>query len=96
MPEKLTAHVIKKLKPRTNRYVVTDSKTTGLAILISPNGSKYFYYRYRPSGSASIVEEPIGNAALLSLDDARKAVSIKVGDVAKGFDLKAQRLARTP
>ena len=53
MPEKLTANVIKKLKPRANRYVVTDSKTTGLAVLISPNGSKYFYYRYRPSIYAS-------------------------------------------
>lgn len=96
MPQKLTASNIKQLKPRANRYVVTDSKTTGLAVVISPTGSKYFYYRYRPSGSRSIVEEPIGNAALLSLDDARKAVAIKAGDVAKGVDLKEQRLARTP
>lgn len=95
MPQKLTASNIKKLKPRANRYVVTDSKTTGLAVVISPTGSKYFYYRYRPSGSRSIVEEPIGNATVLSLDDARKAVAIKAGDVAKGIDLKEQRLART-
>jgi hypothetical protein len=94
LSQKLTASVIKNLKPRNNRYLVTDTKTTGLAVVIGANGSKYFYYRYRPSGSRSIVEEPIGNATLLSLDDARKAVAIKAGEVAKGTDLKAQRLSR--
>jgi len=94
LPQKLTASFIKNLKPRKNRYVVTDTKTTGLAVIIGANGSKYFYYRYRPSGSRSIVEEPIGNATLLSMDDARKAVAIKAGEVAKGTDLKAQRLFR--
>ena len=55
-----------------------------------------FYYRYRPSGGRSIVEEPIGNAATLTLKDARLAAVIKAGDVAKGIDLKEQRLARLP
>ena len=94
MPQKLTSTLIKSLNPRKNRYLVTDSQTAGLALIISPNGSKYFYYRYRPAGSRSIVEEPIGNAKGLSLSDARKAVTIKAGEVAKGVDLRAQRLAR--
>ena len=86
MPQKLTATLIKRLKPRDNRYIITDSQTAGLAVVVSPNGSKYFYYRYRPSGGRAIVEEPIGNAGNLSLADARKAVSIKAGEVAKGVD----------
>jgi integrase len=94
MPQKLTATLIKSLNPRKNRYLVTDSQTAGLALIISPNGSKYFYYRYRPARSRSIVEESIGNAKSLSLSDARKAVSIKAGEVAKGRDLRAQRLSR--
>jgi integrase len=94
MPQKLTSTLIKSLNPRKNRYLVTDSQTAGLALIISPNGSKYFYYRYRPAGSRSIVEEPIGNAKGLSLSDARKAVTIKAGEVAKGVDLRAQRLSR--
>lgn len=94
MPQKLTATLIRQLKPRNNRYLITDSQTAGLALIVSPNGSKYFYYRYRPSGSRSIVEEPIGNAGNLSLADARKAVSIKAGEVAKGVDLRQQRQSR--
>ena len=93
MPQKLTATLIKRLKPRDNRYIITDSQTAGLAVVVSPNGSKYFYYRYRPSGGSAIVEEPIGNAGNLSLADARKAVSIKAGEVAKGGDLRQQRLS---
>ena len=93
MPRKLTATIIKSLPPRKNRYLVTDCQTPGLALKISPSGGKYFYYRYRPSGSRKIVEEPIGNALSLSLSDARKAASIKAGEVAKGVDLRKQRRA---
>jgi integrase len=96
MPQNLTSGIIEKLKPRKSRYIVTDPKTAGLAVVISTNGNKYYYYRYRPSGSRSIVEEPIGNAATLSLKDARLAAAIKAGDVAKGINLKEQRLARIP
>ena len=60
MSRKLNATVIKNLKPRAARYLVTDTHTPGLVLKVSPNGSKYFYYRYRPSGSSRILEEPIG------------------------------------
>jgi len=52
--------------------------------------------RYRPSGGRTIIEEPIGNATALTVKDARTAATIKAGDVAKGIDLKEQRLARLP
>jgi len=91
MPRKLTATIIKSLQPGKRRYLVTDSQTPGLALKVSPSGGKYFYYRYRPSGGRTIIEEPIGNALSISLTDARKAVSIKAGDVAKGIDLRKQR-----
>lgn len=93
MPRKLTATLIKSLRPSKNRYLVTDSQTPGLALKVSPSGGKYFYYRFRPTGGRTIIEEPIGNALSLSLTDARKAVSIKAGEVAKGIDLKKQRLS---
>ncbi len=95
MPQRLTASLIKNLKPKPNRFIITDNKTPGLAVVINPNGSKYFYYRYRPSGSKRIIEESVGNASVLSVEDARKAVAIKAGDVAKGINLKDQRRART-
>ena len=91
MPRKLTATIIKGLQPGKNRYLVTDSQIPGLALKVSPSGGKYFYYRYRPSGGRRIVEEPIGNALSLSLNDARKTASIKAGEVAKGIDLREQR-----
>ncbi len=93
MSRKLTATVIKNLKPRAARYLVTDSHTPGLVLKVSPNGGKYFYYRYRPSGSSRVLEEPIGNASTLSLADARGAATIKAGEVAKGVDLRAVRRA---
>lgn len=93
MSRKLNATVIKNLKPRAARYLVTDSHTPGLVLKVSPNGSKYFYYRYRPSGSSRVLEEPIGNASTLSLADARDAATIKAGEVAKGVDLRAERRA---
>lgn len=95
MSQKLTATFIKNLKPRPTRYLVTDSHTPGLVLKVSPNGGKYFYYRYRPSGSRRVLEEPIGNAATLSLADARDAATIKAGEVAKGIDLReVKRAAR--
>lgn len=94
MPQRLTAGFIKNLKPKSNRFIITDNKTPGLAVVVNPNGSKYYYYRYRPSGSKKIIEEPIGNASVISVDDARKAVAIKAGDAAKGINLKEQR--KTP
>ncbi len=95
MSQKLTATTIKKLKPRATRYLVTDSHTPGLVLKVSPSGGKYFYYRYRPSNSSRVLEEPIGNASILSLGDARDAVTIKAGEVAKGVDLReARRAAR--
>lgn len=96
MPQRLTATLIKSLQPRKNRYIITDDKTPGLAVVTNPNGNRFFYYRYRPSGSKKVLEEPIGNASTLSVDDARKAAAIKAGDVAKGIDLKQQRKARAP
>ncbi|RLQ20273.1 DUF4102 domain-containing protein [Seongchinamella sediminis] len=93
MSQKLNATVIKNLKPKAKRYLVTDSQTPGLVLKVSPNGGKYFYYRYRPSGSSRVLEEPIGNASILSLADARDAVAIKAGEVAKGIDLRAARRA---
>ena len=91
MSRKFTATVIKNLKPRAARYLVTDSHTPGLVLKVSPNGGKYFYYRYRPPGSRRVLEEPIGNASTLSLADARNAVAIKAGEVAKGIDLREKR-----
>jgi integrase len=93
VPQKLTATFIKSLAPKQNRYLITDSQMPGLAVIVSPNGSKYFYYRYRPSHSGSVVEEPIGNTKNVTLADARKAVQIKAGEVAKGIDLRAERQA---
>lgn len=94
MPRRLNATVVKQAKPRKNRYIITDNLTPGFALVTNPNGSKYFYYRYRPPGSNTVIEESIGNASTLSVSDARKAAMIKAGEAAKGIDLKAERRAR--
>jgi len=91
MPQRLNATLIKGLAPKKNRYVITDTKAPGLAVIVNPSGNKYFYYRFRPAGSKKIQEISLGNASIMSIDDARAAASIKAGEAAKGVDLKAQK-----
>ncbi len=93
MPEKLTSSFIKNLKPRSKKYIVTDSQTTGLCVMVRPNGNKRYYYRYRDAISQKVVEEPIGCAHAIKLQDARDAAIIKSGERAKGIDIRAKRQA---
>lgn len=49
----LTDFGIKQLKPKDKPYRIADSK--GLALLIHPNGSKYWQLRYRIAGTAKLL-----------------------------------------
>ena len=51
MPKlKLTKRVIEDLKPMENDQVYWDTGTTGLALKVSPKGTKTFMVQYRPGG----------------------------------------------
>lgn len=94
MPELLTGSLIKSLRPKKTRYVISDTLHSGLGVMVFPSGTKSFIYRYKPSKCKYLKHITLGCATKLSVTDARKAVKIKAGDIAKGIDpLKEEKEA---
>jgi hypothetical protein len=87
MPQRLTATLIHKLKPKKTRYSVSDDKTKGLCLIVYPTGNKRFYYHKRIAGQNNILREPIGDASVISLSDARDAVQVMAGNIVKGLNI---------
>ena len=65
----LTIPQIKNAKPRDRQYKITDGE--GLFLLIHPNGSKYWRYKYRFAGKEKLLA--IGVYPSVSLKEAREA-----------------------
>ncbi len=86
MAEKLTNTLVKQQKSETSRYWIADTKCPGLTLAVYPSGSKVYYYRYKNKGSRKNNSVKIGNAQVMSVDDARDAVAVVMGDIAKGID----------
>ena len=86
MAERLTNSSVKKLTPNKTRYWIADSKCPGLTLAVYPSGSKFYYFRYKNKGSRKNNSIKIGNAEILSIDEARSEVASIAGDIAKGFD----------
>lgn len=83
------------LTPGATPYKVTDSK--GLYLLIQPNGSRYWRFRYRWAGKQNTLS--CGVFPKVSLDEARAKRNEFRGILAQGIDpsehLKAERLDQT-
>ena len=47
---RITDATYKQAKPADKAYTISDSEATGLAMLVHPNGSKYWILRYRFAG----------------------------------------------
>lgn len=81
---KLTDTKIKGLKPIEKRVRITDGNN--LALMVEPNGRKYFIVRYKSPISGKIRTFNIGNYPTISLQNARKkALEIKE-DIMSGID----------
>lgn len=90
MAEKLTNTFVRKQKPHDNRYWIADTKCPGLTLAVYPSGSKVYYYRYKHKRSRQNNSVKIGNAEVMTVDQARESVSAVQGDIAKGFDPKVR------
>jgi hypothetical protein len=73
---------IEKLKPREKSYTVADGN--GLSIVVNPNGSKKWRYRYRIDGKAKTFS--IGSYPDISLAKAREKLGEARSMVADGAD----------
>lgn len=90
----LTDIQIRRAKPQDKPYTMNDGQ--GLSLLINPDGSKGWRFRYRYAGKARLMS--LGSYSLVSLAEAREKRDTARKQVANGIDpveeRKAQKLAQ--
>ena len=91
MQKNLTDRYISTSKPSERQLDVWDLTLTGFGLRISPGGKKSFQILYRHNRLYRRLV--IGSYPVMSLADARKWAKNLLGEVAKGHDPAAQRLA---
>jgi integrase len=83
----LTVFAIEKTKPRDKPFLLTDGN--GLHLLINPNGSKLWRFRYRFGGKQNLLS--LGSFPEISLADAREKRDAARKLVAQGTDPSQHR-----
>lgn len=86
----LTDTGIKKAQPRDKAYRLTDER--GLHLLVQPNGSKLWQFRYRHAGKEK--KASFGRYPDVSLKDARELRDTARKQVAQGLDPVAEKRAQ--
>ena len=77
--------------PVGGRVYHRDNKTEGLTVCVTPAGTKTFYVYKWANGRP--VRIPLGRFPTMSIEQARKACQVIVGEVGKGNDPQAARQA---
>lgn len=90
---------IKAAEPLSKEYVLSDTKTTGLGLRISPNGKKQWIFRYSSPTIKQVVKnrgkeslkgkrrtKGIGMYPTIPLSDARIKANDYIAQIAKGID----------
>lgn len=80
----LTAKAIDAAQPKDKQYKLTDSLTPGLFLLVHPNGSKYWRFRYWIDKKERL--QAIGVYPLISFKEARKRATESRLLIAQGID----------
>ncbi len=78
----LSDRQIRRAKPQEKAYTLSDGQ--GLSLLIEPNGSKGWRFRYRFAGKARLMS--LGTYDLVSLAEARSKRDVARKQVADGTD----------
>jgi integrase len=89
MKAKLTVKLIENLAPAPRLYKVWDTEVSGFFIKIRPSGVMTYGLYYRIGGKAA--EFTIGKHGALTLFQARDVAKKKLGDVANGKDIQAEK-----
>ncbi|HRZ18343.1 MAG TPA: Arm DNA-binding domain-containing protein, partial [Candidatus Hydrogenedentes bacterium] len=93
MRERLTAALVKGLAPGERLVEVCDTEVPGLSVVVSPGGSKTFFFRYRERESRSMRRYKIGRADVLTVYQARARAQELRAEVAAGSDPQQERAA---
>jgi integrase len=87
MAARMTNISIAALKPRAERYEISDPQQRGLRVTVHPGGTKTFVVRYRYGGRP----KKLTLAAGITLEQARKLAGDAMFEVARGNDPAAQK-----
>ena len=71
-----------------------DDEQKGLGVRVTQSGGKVFIVQWTDPATGQKRREVLGASGAITLDQARKAASAHRGDVAKGLDPRAERLAK--
>jgi len=85
----LTEAIIKEAQPKTKQYKLSEGDGKGLCLLVYPNGSKCWRYRYRFESKAKMIS--LGAYPEVSLEKARRKLEEARAIKASGADPSKQR-----
>jgi integrase len=93
---KLTDRFLAALKVENGRKdrLVFDTACPGLGVRVTAKGTRTFLAQWTDPATRRKVREPIGVWGAITIEQARDAVRARLGAVAKGIDLKAERQQR--
>ena len=96
MPLRFTEELVADLRcPAGQRdKLFFDDKQKGLGIRVTQAGGKVFVAQWTDPATGQKRREVLGASGAITLDQARKAAAAHLGDVAKGLDPRAERLAK--
>ena len=93
MKANLNSKTIASLKPEAKIYKVWDAEVSGFFIRVMPSGGKTYAIHYRHDGQGR--DYTLGKHGVITPAIARKMALSKLGDVAKGIDVQAERKHRS-
>jgi integrase len=82
------------VEPGRKDRMVFDSVSPGLGVRVSAKGTRTFICQWTDPATRRKVREPLGVWGNITIDKAREAAQIRLGEVAKGVDPKAERMRR--
>jgi len=92
MKTKLTTSLINSLKPRERPYEVWDTDIKGFYLVVTPKGTKNYYFFYRHEGAKRKFR--IGRDGNITVAQARDTAKRRAGEVTDEVDIHAERKKR--
>ena len=87
-----TEQRVANLRPEEKTIYVNDERTPSLSVRVTPAGAKSYVYTKKVNGR--LFRTTLGKVSGLRLEDARKAVEARNGELAQGIDIVAQQRAK--
>ena len=89
---KLTKRTVDALEPRAADYFEWDADLAGFGVRVWPTGKKVYLVQYRADARTRRVK--LGSHGALTVEEARKAAKVVLGDVARGEDPAEDKATR--